>query len=50
MFSLSMHEMHIKHCAWYRNISVQDVILSMNQDYDSAMCVVGVSVCGHNGV
>ena len=40
-----MHETYVKHSARYRNIGVQDVILSMDQDYDSAMCVVGRCRC-----
>ena len=48
-----MPETQVKHSARYRNIGVQDVILSMNQDYDSAVCVVGscrivdTMVCGN---
>ena len=45
MLNLSMHETHIKHSAWYRNISVQYVILSMNQDNDSAVYAVGRCRC-----
>ena len=45
MLSRAMHKTYMKHSAWYRDIGVQDLILSMNQDYNSAMCVVGRCRC-----
>ena len=35
--SRAMDKTYVKHSAWYRDIGVQDLILSMNQDYNSAM-------------